>query len=381
MNVIYQKLINKISLIDLGALPRQRKLVLLALLQVVLLGCSQNQPAELSSSQWQQQLNLPSVQYATELNSQWLDLVQNDELEWFDDSRQRAVPVLYYAPKQRLHTDKLPLIVFSHGLGGSRDRYAYLGKYWASQGFASLHVQHVGSDRQVWRGSRLTLPFRLMAAAGDEEALARVADVKFALSTLLASDFGTAIDQTKLVMAGHSYGANTSMLLVGAKVERSASLPELRDRRFSAALLISAPPFYDGEPLTDVLSSVTVPTLHITNTMDEIEVPGYHSAPSDRIDLYQAMGGSYKVLAVFHGGNHNIFSGRRQRPELSVQAQVLQAATQSLSGAFLTGLFEQDKKPLQRWQQQHQAVLARFELAGQEPVVTAVSAHPPAQIH
>ncbi|RVU35628.1 acetylhydrolase [Rheinheimera riviphila] len=353
----------------------QHKLFLVGLLQFLLLGCSQHQPPELSSSQWQQQLNLPSVQYATELNSQWLDLVQSDELEWFDDARQRAVPVLYYAPKQRddvqASSDKLPLIVFSHGLGGSRDRYAYLGKYWASQGFASLHVQHVGSDRQIWRGSRLTLPFRLMAAAGDDEALARVADVKFALTTLLESDRSAQIDQTKIVMAGHSYGANTSMLLVGAKVERSAALPPLRDPRFSAALLISAPPFYDGAPLAAVLSSVTVPTLHITNTMDEIEVPGYHSAPSDRIDLYQAMGGSYKVLAVFHGGNHNIFSGRRQRPELGVQAQVLQAATQSLSGAFLKGLFLQDAQQLRQWQQQHQTLLARFEQSENNTQVSA----------
>jgi len=362
VNVIYQKLINKISLVYSEQLRWRRKFLLLGLLQL-LLGCTQHQPMALSSSEWQQQLNLPSVQYANDLNSQWLDLVQSDELEWFDDARQRAVPVLYYAPKQRLNSAKLPLIVFSHGLGGSRDRYAYLGKYWASQGFASLHLQHVGSDRQVWRGSRLTLPFRLMAAAGDEEALARVADVKFALNTLLESDFGALIDHSKLVMAGHSYGANTSMLLIGAKVERSGSFPELRDPRFSAALLISAPPFYDGEPLAEVLATVTVPTLHITNTMDEIEVPGYHSPPSDRIDVYQAMGGHYKVLAVFHGGNHNIFSGRRQRPELTVQAQVLQAATQSLSGAFLKGWFMQDKTLLQQWQQQHQPLLARFEQA------------------
>ena len=381
MHVIYHKLTKKISLIRSSMCCRWYRRIFLGLFPFILLGCSQSQPLELSSSEWQQQLNLPSVQYATELNSQWLELVQSAELEWFDESRQRAVPVLYYQPKPRMDSAQLPLIVFSHGLGGSRDRYAYLGKYWASQGFASLHVQHVGSDRQIWRGSRFTLPFRLMAAAGDEEALARVADVKFALSTLLSSDLGAVIDQTKLVMAGHSYGANTSMLLVGAKVERSASLPQLRDPRFSAALLISAPPFYDGKPLAEVLAAVTVPTLHITNTMDEIEVPGYHSAPSDRIDLYQAMGGPYKVLAVFHGGNHNIFSGRRQRPELHVQAQVLQAATQSLSGAFVKGLFAQDKQPLQQWLQQHQAVLARFELAGQESVITAVSGKPPIQIH
>jgi hypothetical protein len=115
--------------------------------------------------------------------------------------------------------------------------------------------------------------------------------------------------------------------------------------------------------------------------MDEIEVPGYHSAPSDRIDVYQAMGGHYKVLAVFHGGNHNIFSGRRQRPELSVQAQVLQAATQSLSGAFLKGLFLQDASLLQQWHLQHQALLATFELAEREPIISSVSNNSQTQLH
>jgi hypothetical protein len=67
------------------------------------------------------------------------------------------------------------------------------------------------------------------------------------------------------------------------------------------------------------------------------------------------------VLAVFHGGNHNIFSGRRQKPELAIQAQVLQAATQSLSASFVTSLFFQDPRALQQWQLQHHSLLARFE--------------------
>jgi len=259
----------------------------------------------------------------------------------------------------------MPLVVFSHGLGGARDRYAYLGKYWASQGIASLHVQHIGSDRQIWRSSRLTLPFRLMSAAG-EEALARVADVRFGLSQLLMSEFAALFDLSQLVMAGHSYGANTTMLLLGAKAEPHQ--PDLTDLRFSAGVLISAPPFYHDKPLSQVLAAVAVPTLHITNTMDEIEVPGYHSTPDERIDIYQAISGPEKVLAVFYGGNHNIFSGRRQRPELKVQALVLQAATQRLSGAFLKEVVRQDKNKWQQWQQQHRQLLARFEQDEQNTV-------------
>jgi len=98
---IYQRSINKLSL-------ENSLLLALVLAHFLLVGCSQKLPLELSSNQWQQQLNLPSVQYAAQLNERWTDLIDADELEWFDDSRQRAVPVLYYAPKQRLTSDKMP---------------------------------------------------------------------------------------------------------------------------------------------------------------------------------------------------------------------------------------------------------------------------------
>jgi Platelet-activating factor acetylhydrolase, isoform II len=45
------------------------------------------------------------------------------------------------------------LIAFSHGIGGSRRDYSYLGRHWASKGYASLHVQHVGSDNALWSGN------------------------------------------------------------------------------------------------------------------------------------------------------------------------------------------------------------------------------------
>ena len=331
----------------------------LLLLIPMLQACQQSpEPAQLSQQQWAQQLSLASVQQAQQLSLQWPDHVQQHELHWLDSSRNREVPALLYLPV--VSADKpMPLVVFSHGLGGSRDRYAYLGKYWASQGIASLHLQHIGSDRQIWRGSRLTLPFRLMSAAGEDEAMARVTDVRFGLSQLLMSEFAVLFDLSRLVMAGHSYGANTTMLILGAKAEPDQ--PDLTDKRFSAGVLISAPPFYNNKPLAQVLAGVSVPTLHITNTMDEIEVPGYHSTPDERIDIYQAMAGPQKVLAVFYGGNHNIFSGRRQKPELALEDKILKAATQSLSLAFIRQVGGQSKSALSQWQQQHQPLLARYE--------------------
>src|SRR5437762_9936135 len=71
--------------------------------------------------------------------------------DWLDKKRQRKEPVKIYFPKTA--DGPFPIIIFSHGLGGSREGYEYLGRYWASHGYVSVHVQHLGSDNAVWQKS------------------------------------------------------------------------------------------------------------------------------------------------------------------------------------------------------------------------------------
>ena len=94
------------------------------------------------------------------------------DLDWFDPVRGRAVPVKLFWP-DAARTRTVPLVVFSHGIGSARDGYTYLGRYWARHGIASLHVQHVGSDRTLWEGNPFTLVSRFQHAAGDAEAIDR----------------------------------------------------------------------------------------------------------------------------------------------------------------------------------------------------------------
>ena len=60
--------------------------------------------------------------------------------DWLDSTRQRRVPVRLYLPEAAGADAPVPLVVFSHGIGGSRHGYSYLGRHWASQGYASLHI-------------------------------------------------------------------------------------------------------------------------------------------------------------------------------------------------------------------------------------------------
>ncbi|OYU43868.1 MAG: acetylhydrolase [Burkholderiales bacterium PBB4] len=292
-------------------------------------------------------------------------LYTTQTFDWNDATRNRAVPAKIYLPVGPLKPGAVPLVVFSHGIGGSKDGYSYLGRYFAAHGYASLHVQHVGSDRQIWRGNPLALVSRLSDAAQETEALNRVKDVKFALDHLLAEPVGNVVNAQRLVAAGHSYGANTTMLLAGAKVDVNGTTVFAKDPRFSAAILISAPPFYGlGDPVK-IVSGIDVPTLHITATADDIQIPGYNSGVADRLALYQATGASSnaaKVLAVFKDGSHSIFTDRMGTGGIALNPKV-KVATRQLALAFLNALQAKDAVPLEQWSGQYAGLLARFEKA------------------
>lgn len=258
------------------------------------------------------------------------------DMVWTDASRQREIPVRLYWPEGASATAAVPLVVFSHGLGGTRSGYSYLGTHWASQGFASLHVQHAGSDGAVWGGGNIFKLFGNVAAAATEaNAINRVKDVSFAITSILASqDYGSSIQANSIAVAGHSYGANTALLVGGATVERDGKPMSYRDDRVKALVLISAPPFVGEGDLINVLGSIMVPTLHVTGTDDVIRVPGHYSDLADRIAVFDAVRAPDKVLTVFKGATHSIFTDRTGSAGVELNS-VVKRATRELSGVFL----------------------------------------------
>ena len=278
------------------------------------------------------------------------------DLEWMDDARARRVPARLFWPASA-DNKKVPLIVFSHGIGSSRDGYTYLGRYWASRGIASLHLQHVGSDRTLWQGNPLSLLSRFQGAASEEEAVARVRDFRFALDRFLQGGYGAHIDHERIVAAGHSYGANTTLMVSGAKVVRDGKLLQFRDPRVSSAIVISAPPFYGEDDFGPILSGISIPTLHVTTTDDVIRIPGFGSGLDDRLKVFNATGGN-KVLAVYKQGSHNVFTERRYFDSLEVATEV-KTATEGLSLAFLDQVFGQ-ADTLDLWERKHRALFSEY---------------------
>lgn len=284
------------------------------------------------------------------------------DLDWHDPARDRAVPARLYLPAPASAGSPVPLVLFSHGIGGSRNGYQYLGRHWAAHGWASLHPQHVGSDRRLWGGNPLAMLDRLRTAATDGEAVARTQDMRFALDTLLASELGRSVDTRRIVVAGHSYGANTALLAAGARVPREGSVQQFTDTRLRAAMLLSAPPFYGELAFGPILGGITLSSLHVTSTEDDIRIPGYFSGVDDRIAVFEAIGSRPKALAVFEGGSHSMFTDRAGTGGPVLNAQV-KAATQALTLAFLQQVFDGQGDALAQWPQRHSGILARFTLA------------------
>jgi dienelactone hydrolase len=279
-------------------------------------------------------------------------------LQWQDTARERTVPAKLYLPARS--EAPVPLVVFSHGIGGSREGYTYLGKYWAANGYASLHLQHTGSDRNLWAGNPLELVTRLQGAAQEAEAMNRARDVSFALDQVLAGELAARIDPLRIAAAGHSYGANTTLLAAGAQVVREGRAMDFADARIRAAVVISAPPFYGEADPQAILQHVRVPTLHITSTADDIRIPGYYSGVDDRTAVFASTGSARKALAVFKDGSHSMFTDRLGTGGAQLNPQV-KAATRELALDFLRSVFEGQPAGFEPTASRHQALLQRFE--------------------
>ncbi|HSS77524.1 MAG TPA: hypothetical protein VLV54_12365, partial [Thermoanaerobaculia bacterium] len=232
--------------------------------------------------------------------------------DWTDSARNRKVPVKIYYPEKG--QGPFPVIVFSHGLGGSRDGYEYLGHHWASHGYVSVHLQHLGSDDAVWKESEQPARDLARAAADPRIALERPKDVSFVLDRVTAMNRDLTplkgrLDLRSIGMAGHSFGAWTTLAVAGQglgfRQQRS-----LADPRVKAAIEMSAP-VPRGADLDRAYAKIKLPILHMTGTLDDSPI-GDTKAAERRIpfDHIQAAG---QYLVIFQGGDHMIFAGQRRK--------------------------------------------------------------------
>ncbi|MBV8516697.1 MAG: hypothetical protein JO197_04765 [Acidobacteria bacterium] len=213
---------------------------------------------------------------------------------WHDAKRDRDVPVTIYAPAAA-HA-KLPVVVFSHGIGEDRDSYAYLGRALAQHGYLAVHVTHAGTDRAV-----LERGYRFLYRAVKEKInwINRPLDVSFALDQLASRDDA---DLARVAIAGHSAGAFTAFALAGI---RFADGGVLRDPRVKVAVAMSMPRM-DGVVAPDGYDSIAIPLLNLTGTCDTSLI--YRTFPKHRRIPFESTHATRQYLVTLAHVTHNTFS-------------------------------------------------------------------------
>ena len=232
--------------------------------------------------------------------------------EWHDSSRHRDVPVKIYYPK--VGDGPFPVIIFSHGLGGSRDGYEYLGRHWASHGYVSVHPTHIGSDSAILKREGRLMDIMSEAASDPSNAIARPRDIAFVIDQLVEANANMRRLQGRLALdrigvAGHSFGAYTALASAGQSlVGPNGREGPLADTRIRAAIAMSTPARRrDSAVLDRMYGSIAVPCFHMTGTRDSSPIGD--TKAEDRRLPFDHMTAADNYLLTLNGGNHMVFSG------------------------------------------------------------------------
>jgi predicted dienelactone hydrolase len=268
---------------------------------------------------------------------------QTLDLSVHDEARNRDIPVRIYLPAGGKAE---PVVLFSHGLGGSRSGGEYLGEQWAARGYVAIFVQHPGSDDAVWKEAapeeRMTA---LRKAASLENFLLRVRDIPAVLDQLEIWNKGGPLtgrmDLAKIGMSGHSFGAVTAEAVSGETFAVSGT--KLTDPRIRAAVILSpSPPV--STTAEQAFGAVKVPWLLMTGTKDI--APIGEADLKSRLAVYPALHGAPKYQVVLNNAEHSAFTDRalpgdRERRNPNHHRVIL-----ALSTAFWDAYLRGDKEAL-----------------------------------
>ncbi len=225
---------------------------------------------------------------------------------WHDAERGRNVPVRIYAPIN--DSQSFPVIIFSTGLGQSRDDCAYLGRHWASCGYVSVHVQHRGSDEEARQGLRPRKELQ-RAFYSPQNIRNRPLDILFVihqLDTMWREDTNLAkrCDLSKIGVSGHDFGAQTVLGVAGQVLPGRITFAE---PRVKAIVAMSEPVPLGQVPLEVAYGDITLPCLHITGTADN-SIVATTQAYQRRLPFDHTTAAD-QFLVTFYGADHMVYSG------------------------------------------------------------------------
>lgn len=207
-----------------------------------------------------------------------------------------------------------PLLVFSHGYGGSGLGAIFLTEELASHGWIVVAPDHndrhtavrirTGQKKDFDRMGFLRHAKKISGFGPDErgEFLYRLEEMKTVLNMMPLSDsFGKFIDKGKIAVGGHSLGGFTALGLCG-------TIEQFYDNRIKAVLLFSTGA--GGYLFTeDELAGVRIPSMYFLGACEKDQLRGTKTMAELANKVFQKLPPPKYLLEV-KGANHFSFNNR-----------------------------------------------------------------------
>ncbi len=263
-----------------------------------------------------------------------------------DGKRNKDLHVRIFYPNE---AGSYPVIVFSHGAGGSQSCCEALTRHWATYGYVTLQPTHDDSTSQRRNTGEEDINFlKAVRDALKKPSLwqSRPQDISFVLDSLprlqkrIPALTGK-MDAAHIGVGGHSMGAFTADAIAGALVDLpNHPATNFADPRVRAVLLLS--PQGPGEfGLTDhSWDHISLPLLSMTGSLDlgaGNQGPEWKKIPFER----SQPGAKYHVF--IQGANHMSFiTAKTLLPSHASQGDSIFGYTNSASLAFWDAYLKAD---------------------------------------
>jgi predicted dienelactone hydrolase len=184
-------------------------------------------------------------------------------------TRSAAVPtrigpyLVDVAPDAPIASGRFPIVVLSHGGGGSHLGYRTLVTHLAQNGFVVVMPEHVGNNRNDNRLGESVDNLRF-----------RPRHFRLTIDTVIAHpELGPALDRSRVVAVGHSMGGYTALAAAGGIpwTRSGEQLTVETDPRLKALVLFT--PGTDWFIPPDSLRAVSLPMLVYAGEADDFTPP------------------------------------------------------------------------------------------------------------
>lgn len=282
-----------------------------------------------------------------------------------DEKRAKTLEMTVVWPQAPLEANakspaQFPLVVFSHGLGGSDEAFPFLADYLAARGYVVIRPTHADSAKYMKTPGEFIRDPR--ASAKKLDLRDRVQDLVFILDSLAAIEKGPLggggvgenilIDRARIAAAGHSAGALTTMLATGTQARAldktvasyAAGIKSIAEPRFKAGVVISGAGLKNKMLSEDSWNKVSVPLIFFDGSLDTSKASD--ETPESRKDGFihsrGTVGGGPPAWLVFiQGATHSSYGGKTKALALDVGAmdptdpQLVSAITNETTFEFL----------------------------------------------